>query len=151
MVRGADMKTPAAGTSTRARAESVAACLRNLLASRSSVLSGAGTPGGVLERTSSVSGVSIMINVSGDSIDSVVVRRDDGVVAGAGAMPVARAVSSAESESSEAAGALETTAIDQDWSTREGYDRSFIGKEVPIPKLTDAQEAITAVVPTRGG
>jgi endonuclease G, mitochondrial len=104
-------------------------------------------------RTSSMSGVSITINVSGESIDSVVVRRGDGV-ANIGAAPsqgpvsLVRSVSGAQAEPAAVGGGLETTAVDQDWSTRAGYDRSFIGEEVPPPKLTQAQQDLTAVVPS---
>lgn len=102
-------------------------------------------------RTGSMSSVSITIGVSGDSIDSVVVRRGDGasqvgVGAGAGPAPLVRSVSS--QQLAPEVGALETTAIDQDWSNRAGYDRDFIGKQVPLPKLTEAQQAISAVVPS---
>jgi endonuclease G, mitochondrial len=97
-----------------------------------------------------MSGVSITINVSDESIDSVVVRRGDGspVAAGPGRVPVVRSVPTTQPESSATDGVLETTAIDQDWSTRDGYDRDFIGKQVPLPKLSADQEAISAVVPS---
>lgn len=41
----------------------------------------------------------------------------------------------------------ETTAIDPDWSTREGYDTNFLGRAVPLPRLSAAQEKHTVVVP----
>ena len=43
---------------------------------------------------------------------------------------------------------LETVVIDQDWKSRPGYDPQFLGKEVPLPKLTAAQLADTPQVQT---
>ena len=37
--------------------------------------------------------------------------------------------------------------IDQDWGKRNGYDPSFMGIDIPLPKLSAAQEALTVEVP----
>ena len=37
--------------------------------------------------------------------------------------------------------------IDQDWTNRKGYDPSFLGIVIPLPKLSASQEANTVTVP----
>ena len=53
-----------------------------------------------------------------------------------------------------ARGAVESAAevstevtIDQDWSSRKGYDPSFLGANIPLPKLSPSQEENTVEVP----
>ncbi|MFO0566381.1 MAG: DNA/RNA non-specific endonuclease [Polyangiaceae bacterium] len=43
--------------------------------------------------------------------------------------------------------AEEGLVVDPDWSTREGYDRSFLEVDVPLPKLSTEMKEVTAVVP----
>jgi endonuclease G len=59
-----------------------------------------------------------------------------------GPEPSARPAVAAEADLAE-----EGIVVDQDYSNREGYDPEFLGKvRVPLPKLSEAMEAETAVV-----
>ncbi len=74
-------------------------------------------------------------------------------VGGAAATPTAvvpaavvtAAVTAATPERADELG-VEVT-IEQDWSTRKGYDSSFLGVDVPLPTLTASQTANTVEVP----
>ena len=46
-----------------------------------------------------------------------------------------------------AAPAVTEIVIDRDWSKRTGYDNSFLGVSIPLPKLSAAQQANTVEVP----
>ena len=63
---------------------------------------------------------------------------------------MAAAAGAGPSSASPAAGladsAVEVT-IDQDWAKRQGYDPMFLGVNIPLPKLSAEQEAVTVVVP----
>jgi endonuclease G, mitochondrial len=68
-------------------------------------------------------------------------------VGGAAGVPtsVVAATPQARVSAAPAGGGLEV-AIDQDWSSREGYDPSFLGQSIPLPGLSPAQRADTVEV-----
>jgi len=44
-------------------------------------------------------------------------------------------------------GTDETTAIDPDWQSRQGYDPDFLDEKIPLPVLSAAQAALSVTVP----
>jgi endonuclease G, mitochondrial len=101
--------------------------------------------------------LSIVVNISGDDIESIAIERSESgerartSVVESNGRPVARALSSSVSPVplpiTSATEPEETTRIDPDWSSREGYDANFLGTRIDLPKLNKEQQEYTFVVP----
>jgi len=78
----------------------------------------------------------------------ITVSLGDGKSAGASTVTGAVAAGRAAVDGAQAGGTLEKVVIDPNWANRDGYDSAFLtGFNIPLPKLSAAQEADTAVVP----
>jgi endonuclease G len=108
-------------------------------------------------------GVSVVVNIDKDDIQSISITHGAQAVQdgppdrthGAQAIqdqPLVRGPTPASAPAPAPAPAvpstsMETTSLDPDWSSREGYDPDFLGIRVDLPKLNKAQLRDTFVVP----
>lgn len=89
--------------------------------------------------------VSVVVDISADGISGVRVERNgvsNGVSSNGSIVHSTNGVTEA--------GVLETTAIDPDWGTRQGYDDAdFLDEPIPLPKLSEKLAAAVVEVPSQ--
>jgi endonuclease G, mitochondrial len=95
------------------------------------------------------SGISVVVDIAGDRIRSVHVEGRDGGYKAIPGVSTAPSAVVARPPAGDSGDGLEKVVIDPDWSSRKGYDPSFLPVNIPLPKLSAAQKTKTFTVPAQ--